>query len=100
MWNNLERCIVATKGQNRFTEHFALKLHVDDNVTNFTHKRNTMDIVCLSFSKAIDHTSYGFLLAVYLLIKGSCVMSYVHMEGSFQSNSLKPCHSLHRIPHF
>lgn len=68
LWNNLEKEIGATKDQNKFIEHFALKLDVDGNI-NFTHKRNTMDVVYPSCSKAIDHISHGFLLAVSLRIQ-------------------------------
>ena len=53
--------------------HSALKLEVESNIsniTNFTWKRNTMDIIYLRFSKPIDNMSHGSLLAIYLLIKG------------------------------
>lgn len=69
MWNNFEKGIVATKGQKKFIKHFALTLDVAGNI-NFTYKRNTIDVVYLSFSKVIDHISHGSLIAIYLQMKG------------------------------
>lgn len=68
MLNNLEKGIGATKDKNKFMEHFALKLDVEDNI-NFSYKRNSIGVVYPNFRKAIDPISHRSLLAVYLQIK-------------------------------
>lgn len=66
--NNLDKGIGATKDKNKFIEHFALQLDVEDNNT-LTYKRNTVAVGYPNFSKPYDHISHGSLLAVYLEIK-------------------------------